>query len=110
MAGIGEAAGTKEREHIYPPIMVKGGSKKEVVVAILLVLQLMAAPPTAMAARSPRGAVPDGSLATTPKVTMLSATLCYTGETCKYITCLTPACSCNYDDRRCYIIFTPAAA
>nr|ACG26600.1 hypothetical protein [Zea mays] len=49
---------------------MKGG-KKEVagaVVAILLVLQLMAAPPTAMAARSPRGAVPDGSLATTPKL------------------------------------------
>jgi hypothetical protein len=90
---------------------MKGG-KKEVagaVVAILLVLQLMTAPPTAMAARSPHGAVPDGSLATTPKVTMLSATLCYTGETCKYIGCLTPACSCNYSDRLCYIIFTPVA-
>nr|ACG46325.1 hypothetical protein [Zea mays] len=90
---------------------MKGG-KKEVagaVVAILLVLQLMAAPPTAMAARSPHGAVPDGSLATTPKVTMLSATLCYTGETCKYTPCFTPACSCSFSDRLCYVIFTPVA-
>jgi hypothetical protein len=85
---------------------MKGGKKEVgvmVVVAIMVVLQLMAAP-TAMAR------VLDGYLATTPKITMLSATLCYTGETCKYTNCFTPACYCNHADGLCYVWFsTPAA-
>ncbi|CAL5004990.1 unnamed protein product [Urochloa decumbens] len=88
---------------------MKDGKKAAgvVVVATMVVVQLMVAP-TAMA-RLPREMVPDGSLAVTPESVMLSQSLCYTGETCKYIRCISPGCYFCGADYNCYVGFITAS-